>query len=100
MASDKVTVALRRTYGYQGTYYGPGEAVEVPQGLADTLGLKPASEGSGKKAKETVKAAPTEASADSLEITNGGEPKAAEASVEKPKAAAKKSGAKRAKGKK
>ena len=33
------TVALKRTYGYGGKYYGPGAAVEVPVGLADSLGL-------------------------------------------------------------
>ncbi len=37
-SEKKVSVTLRRTYGYQGTYYGPGDA-EVPQGLADALGL-------------------------------------------------------------
>lgn len=36
-----VTVKLRRTYGYGGKYYGPGESVEVPIGLADSLGLSP-----------------------------------------------------------
>lgn len=34
-----VSVDLRRTYGYRGTYYGPGNAVEIPEGLAMSLGL-------------------------------------------------------------
>lgn len=38
---ETVTVSLRRTYGYGGTYYGPGESVEVPVGLATSLGLMP-----------------------------------------------------------
>jgi hypothetical protein len=37
-----VTVHLRRTYGYQGKYYGPGPAVAVPAGLAASMGFKAA----------------------------------------------------------
>lgn len=69
MANDKVTVSLRRTYGYQGIDYGPGIAVEVPRGLADALGLKPVTP-TEKKAVAKA-AAPTESSADALAIENG-----------------------------
>jgi len=34
-----VQVTLRRSYGYRGQMYGPGEAVEVPAALAEALGL-------------------------------------------------------------
>jgi hypothetical protein len=43
-------VNLTATYGYRDpvtgerTYYGPGMGIEVPQGLADTLGLTPLAE--------------------------------------------------------
>lgn len=30
---ETVLVSMRRTFGYQGQYYGPGSAVRVPVGL-------------------------------------------------------------------
>ncbi|MBA2458730.1 MAG: hypothetical protein H0V43_07220 [Gemmatimonadales bacterium] len=33
---------LRRTYGYRGKYYGPGEDIEVPKAVADSYGEKKA----------------------------------------------------------
>ncbi len=35
------TVNLRRSYTYAGKPYGPGQAIEVPEGLAAALGLAP-----------------------------------------------------------
>jgi hypothetical protein len=36
-----VKVNLTRAHRYQRTVYGPGKAVEVPEGLAAALGLNP-----------------------------------------------------------
>ena len=47
-----VSVDLRRTYGYLGKYYGPGEGVEVPEGLATSLGLPKAETKAEAKAVE------------------------------------------------
>ncbi|HYC32005.1 MAG TPA: hypothetical protein VEB59_06915 [Gemmatimonadales bacterium] len=40
MADEKtVTVDLKRTYGKNGRYYGPGTGIEVPESLARSLRL-------------------------------------------------------------
>jgi hypothetical protein len=56
MAEDMVKVDLKRTYGKGGKYYGPGTGIEVPAGLARSLGVhpdqqktKPAPKAAGKK---------------------------------------------------
>ena len=44
MAQATVLGDLKRTYRYQGKYYGPGINVKIPAGLAATLGIQPKSE--------------------------------------------------------
>lgn len=39
--TPSLIVSLRRTYRYQGKTYGPGADIEVPYGLAASLGLLP-----------------------------------------------------------
>ncbi len=60
MAQDKkVTVALRRTFGYQGAYYGPGSAVSVPEGLASSLALTPGEPGASARGDASEDELPT-----------------------------------------
>jgi len=40
---EMIKVALKRTYGFGGQVYGPGESVEVPLALAVSLQLAPGS---------------------------------------------------------
>jgi hypothetical protein len=49
---------LKRTYRYQGKYYGPGLNVKIPAGLAATLGIQAKSE-APKRASASKEKAPT-----------------------------------------
>lgn len=57
--SKSITAALRRTYIYLGKAYGPGEQVEIPVGLATTLGIS--SDGEQEKPASAPGAASTSA---------------------------------------
>lgn len=60
MAENTVKVNLKNSYGYmmngERRYYGPGQGIEVPAGLAQTLGLE--------VVKEEPEAQPVEAQAE------------------------------------